>query len=75
MQGLLKMIRKFEKTSYFKAQSRRGRKRIVEEVVTAVQEESNGGVKPYSAPGIAQAREWTKNRRGKFCGQMNPISI
>ncbi|GBM61042.1 hypothetical protein AVEN_264371-1 [Araneus ventricosus] len=43
VQGLLKMIQKFEKTSSFAVQSGRGRKRIdstvVEEVATAVQVE------------------------------------
>ena len=56
-QGLLKLIQKFEKTGSFDVQSDRGRKRIdstvVEEVATAVQEESSGGVKPCSARGIA----------------------
>ncbi|GBN95310.1 hypothetical protein AVEN_75324-1 [Araneus ventricosus] len=46
VQGLLKMIQKFEKTCSFTVQSGRGRKRIdstvVEEVAIAVQEESNG---------------------------------
>ncbi|CAL1272472.1 unnamed protein product [Larinioides sclopetarius] len=54
MQGLLKLIQKFEKTGSFAVQSGRGRKRIdsmvVEEVAlaTAVQEESSGGVQPCS---------------------------
>ncbi|GBN75379.1 hypothetical protein AVEN_8064-1 [Araneus ventricosus] len=58
VQGLLKMIQKFEKTGSFAVQSGRGRKRIdstvVEEVATAVQEESSGGVQPCSAREIAR---------------------
>ena len=49
VQGLLKMIQKFEKTGSFDVQSARERKRIDskidQEVATAVQEESRGGVK------------------------------
>ncbi|GBM47056.1 hypothetical protein AVEN_179784-1 [Araneus ventricosus] len=58
VQGLLKMIQKFEKTGFFAVQSGRGRKKIdstvVEEVTTAVQEESSGGVQPCSAREIAR---------------------
>ncbi|GBL98473.1 hypothetical protein AVEN_257882-1 [Araneus ventricosus] len=58
VQGLLKMIQKFEKTGSFSVQSGRGRKRIdstvVEEVATAVQEVSSGGVQPCSAREIAR---------------------
>ena len=49
VQGLLKMIQKFENTGSFHVQSGRGRKRIdltVVEVTTAVQEKSSGGLKP-----------------------------
>ncbi|MBJ5486920.1 hypothetical protein JGG36_24350, partial [Salmonella enterica subsp. enterica serovar Meleagridis] len=56
--GLEKMIQKFEKTGSFDVQSGRGRKRldstVVDEVATAVQEESSGGVQPCSARGIAR---------------------
>ena len=52
VEGLLKMIQKFEKTGYLDVQSGRMTKRIdltiVEQVVTAVQEESRGCVKSYS---------------------------
>ena len=57
VQGLLKMIQKFEKTRSFDVKFGRGRKKIdskvVEEVPTAVKEESSGGVKPCSARGTA----------------------
>ena len=53
VQYMLKMIQKLNKTGSFDVQSGRGRKRfdwtIVEEVATAVQEESSGGAKPCSA--------------------------
>ncbi|GBM66464.1 hypothetical protein AVEN_146292-1 [Araneus ventricosus] len=58
VQGLLKMIQKFEKTGSFAVRPGRGRKRIdstvVEEVATAVQEESSGGVQPCRAREIAR---------------------
>ena len=51
------MILKFEKTGSFHVQSDKGRKRndstVGEEVASTVQEESSGGVKPCSTPGIA----------------------
>ena len=57
VQGLLKMIQKYEKTDSFDVQSDRLRKRInstvVEEVATAVQK-SSGCVKPCSTLGIAR---------------------
>ena len=57
-QGLLKILQKFEKTCSFDIQSGRGRKRIgstvFEEMATALQEESSGGVKPCSAWRIAR---------------------
>ena len=53
VQGLLKIIQKFEKTGSFDVRSGRGRKiidlMVVEEETTAVQEESSSGVKPCSA--------------------------
>ena len=58
VQGLLKMIQKSKKTCFYDVQSGRGTKRIdsmvVEEVVTAVLEESSGSVKPCSAQGIVR---------------------
>ena len=55
---MLKIIQKFEEIGSFDVQSGRRRKRIdstvTEEVATAMQEESNGGVKPCSARRIAQ---------------------
>lgn len=56
--GLEKMIVKFEKTGSFGVQPGRGRKRIdstsVDEVATAMQEESSGGVQTCSARRIAR---------------------
>ena len=58
VQGLLKIIQKFEKTGSFDMQSHRRRKRInltvIEEVATAMQEDSSSSVTPCSAWGIAQ---------------------
>ena len=58
VQGLLKIIQKFRKTGSFVVQSGRGKKIIEttvdEEVGTAVQEESSGGVKSFSSRRIAR---------------------
>ena len=58
MQGLLKMIQKFQKTASFDVQSGKGRKvidsTVFEEVAVAVQGESSGSMKPCSALGIFQ---------------------
>lgn len=58
VRGLVKMMKKFESTGSFDVQSGRGRKRcdsaVVEEVATAVQEESSGGEQPCSARRIAR---------------------
>ena len=58
VQSLLKMIQKFKKTGSIDVQCSRRRKRlnstVIDEVATAVQEESSGGVKPCSAWGIAR---------------------
>ena len=57
VQGLLKIIQKFEKTGAFHVQSGKCKKKIdliVVEVATAEQEESSSGVKPCSARGIAR---------------------
>ena len=55
------MIQKFEETGSFDVQSGRGGKRIdstvVEEMATAVQEESSGGMKSCRAQGIARTLE------------------
>ena len=60
VQGLLRMIKKFQKTDSFDVQSGRGRRindsKIIEKVATAVQEESSCNVKPCCARGIAEHR-------------------
>ena len=56
--GLKQMMQKFETAGSFDEQAGRERKRVhsmaVEEVATALQEGSAGGVQPCSARGIAR---------------------
>ncbi|GFX41489.1 DUF4817 domain-containing protein [Trichonephila clavipes] len=75
-QGLEKRIQKFEEMDPFHVQSGRGRKRVqsmvVEEVATAVQEESSGGLQPFSVWGITRTlcrlvSTWYKIQRNILC--------